>query len=513
MEEELLNIIAMLRGQVAAMQQQIDEMRAEIEQLRRENKLKDFEIARLRQELYGHKSERVDPRQQPLPLGDSAPPKPTSTAEIAANEDDESSTVKEHRRRKTRRSRLAIAPECVENEVVDHFPAQTICPHCEQALRSISYTSKTVYERVPAKYRSIEHRRHHMACSRCSMAGVSIAEPVESPIPGCGSLGISLAVHIVTQHFKDHLPYHRIAEIYEREGLQIDRGYLSRVGQAVARLLSPITEQMTNELLSYDGALGCDGTSLRIFASPHCHRRAVYVMHGGGNVVFRAFKNERADTVLAGLEAFRGVLVTDAATMFTGRTRAAKKIELALCNAHARRLFFKARESDGARAQHALSVYRTIARLERECAEMSVEERTRFRQAKVAPVFDAFIQWAEIESTRIQARSPIGDAIDYLRTYAQGLRRFVDDGRVPWTNNESERLLRSIVVGRKAWLYRGTFESAQNSCVLWSLMQSCRSLRVNPAKYLAEAIEAMALVPRSQVHEWTPRTCAARVKG
>jgi hypothetical protein len=30
-DEELLNIIAMLRGEVAAMQQQIDEMRAEIE--------------------------------------------------------------------------------------------------------------------------------------------------------------------------------------------------------------------------------------------------------------------------------------------------------------------------------------------------------------------------------------------------------------------------------------------------------------------------------------------------
>lgn len=71
-------------------------------------------------------------------------------------------------------------------------------------------------------------------------------------------------------------------------------------------------------------------------------------------------------------------------------------------------------------------------------------------------------------------------------------------------------MLRSIVVGREAWLYRGTSESTQNSCVLWSLMQSCRSLRANPAKYLAEAIEAMALVPRSQVHEWTPRAYAAR---
>jgi hypothetical protein len=235
-------------------------------------------------------------------------------------------------------------------------------------------------------------------------------------------------------------------------------------------------------------------------------------MHGDGNVVFRALKSEKADAVLAGLDSFRGVLVTDAAKVFTGRRRAAMKIELALCNAHARRMFFKARESDEARAQHALNVYRTIARLEHESAAMTAEERTRFRQSQVGPVFDAFVAWAEIESTRIQARAPIGEAIDYLRAYAQGLRRFVDDGRVPWTNNESERLLRSIVVGRKAWLYRGTFESAQHACVLWSLMQSCRSLRVNPAKYLADVIEAMAVVPRSELHEWTPRAYAARAK-
>lgn len=510
MDEELLNIIAMLRGQVAAMQQQIDEMRAEIEQLRRENKLKDFEIARLRNELYGNKSERIDPKQQTLALGESTPTSPTAPPASSDDEpSDDSSTVKEHRRKK-RRSRFAIAPECVVKEVIDHFPAETNCPHCEHALQSISYTSRTVFERVPAKYRSIEHRRHHMACRHCSMAGVSIAQPVESPIPGCGSLGISLAVHIVTQHFKDHLPYHRIAEIYEREGLQIDRGYLSRVGQSVAQLLMPVVEQMTNEVLSFDGAVGCDGTSLRIFASPHCVRRAVYVLHGGGNVVFRVLKREKADAVLAGLDSFRGVLVTDAAKVFTGTRRSQMKIELALCNAHARRLFFKARESDGARAQHALNAYRTIARLEHECAEMSVEERTKFRQSKVGPVFDAFVAWAEIESTRIQARSPIGDAIDYLRAYAQGLRRFVEDGRVPWTNNESERLLRSIVVGRKAWVYRGTFESAQNACVLWSLMQSCRSLRINPAKYLADVIEAVAVVPHSQMHEWTLRAYANR---
>lgn len=121
--------------------------------------------------------------------------------------------------------------------------------------------------------------------------------------------------------------------------------------------------------------------------------------------------------MLSGLEKFRGVLVTDAAKIFTGDVRQNKKIELALCNSHARRYFHKARESDGARAAHALSVYRTIARLEHECAAMSASDRTAFRQRKIGPVFDAFVAWAEVERTRIQPRGPIAEAIDYLRTF------------------------------------------------------------------------------------------------
>ncbi len=48
--------------------------------------------------------------------------------------------------------------------------------------------------------------------------------------------------------------------------------------------------------------------------------------------------------------------------------------------------------------------------------------------------------------------------------------------------------------------------------MLWTLVQSCRRLHVNPAKHLADVIEAMATAPRSQMHEWTPRAYAARAK-
>jgi transposase len=59
---------------------------------------------------------------------------------------------------------------------------------------------------------------------------------------------------------------------------------------------------------------------------------------------------------------------------------------------------------------------------------------------------------------------------------------------VPWTNNTSERLLRHIVVGRKAWVYRGSFEGAELGCVLWSLMMSCRLHGIDPRQYLLDTL-------------------------
>jgi transposase len=81
---------------------------------------------------------------------------------------------------------------------------------------------------------------------------------------------------------------------------------------------------------------------------------------------------------------------------------------------------------------------------------------------------------------------------------------------VPWTNNESERLLRHAVVGRKAWVFRGTYEGAGRGCVLWSLMMSCRLLGIDPRQYLIDTLQALATTPKRLVGTLTPAQYAAR---
>lgn len=339
-----------------------------------------------------------------------------------------------------------------------------------------------------------------------------IAPAPEPTVTGAGPVGLSLAVDTVLMHYQDHLPFHRLTGIFLREGMSIDRSTLSRVSGRVADLLAPLVDHMESVLLGGENVIGIDGTGLKIFASPHCERRLAYVIHGQGAVVFRMLTGESADQVLEGFEDFHGVVVSDAAKVHLGRHSRSLGLVIALCNAHARRKFYDARETDRARADRAIAFYREVAMHERAWSKLEAPARQKERAAHLRPLFEKYHQWLLEERSRVMPRTPMREAIDYSLNHWSGLTHFLHDGRVPWTNNESERHLRHIVVGRKNFVFRGSFEGAERACVLWSLMMSCRVNGVNPREYLLATLEALRTATRADLATLTPRAYAERRK-
>ncbi len=227
------------------------------------------------------------------------------------------------------------------------------------------------------------------------------------------------------------------------------------------------------------------------------------MIHDEAHVVYRFLSHKDARSVLRGFDLFRGIAVADAATVHTGTFAASLRLVVALCNAHARRKFHEARETDAARADHVLRFYRRVALLERSWADLSPQDRQRERETMLAPSFEALQTWAEQQGREVLPRSPMRGWLAYLLSHWEGLTLFLDDGRIPWTNNESERLLRHVAVGRRAWVFRGTFRGARRACVLWSLVMSCRMLGIDP-------LDALEHTPRTQLETLTPKAYAAR---
>ncbi len=145
------------------------------------------------------------------------------------------------------------------------------------------------------------------------------------------------------------------------------------------------------------------------------------------------------------------------------------------------------------------------------------KKRGEIRQARAAPIVDAFFAWCDQEAGRVLDQSPMAQGIGYARNQRVPLRRFLDDGRLPMHNNISELNLRREVVGRKNWLFVGSDDGGEVNATIVSLLASCGLHKIEPFAYIRDLL---CLLPRWPAHRvlelapayWrvTPKTPEAR---
>ncbi|SPU10419.1 transposase IS66 [Niallia circulans] len=88
------------------------------------------------------------------------------------------------------------------------------------------------------------------------------------------------------------------------------------------------------------------------------------------------------------------------------------------------------------------------------------------------PVLDAFLSWLKIQEQKVLPKSGIGKAVTYCLNQWDKLVAFLEDGRLEIDNNRSERWIKSVVIGRKAWLFSNTPQGARASAVIYSMVET-----------------------------------------
>jgi transposase len=174
------------------------------------------------------------------------------------------------------------------------------------------------------------------------------------------------------------------------------------------------------------------------------------------------------------------------------------------CWAHGRRRFVDAFLTDGSAAQM-VALIQQLYQVEHVGTNLDPEQRRALRQQQSVPLL------ATIETLRHQLaqavlpKSPLGDAIRYLTNQWAALQRFVEDGRLAIDNNRAENQLRTVAVGRKNWLFAGSFEGARRAALLYSLVQSCKLINVPPFAYLKDVLMRVATHPQRLIGQLTPK--------
>ena len=435
MEADLPDDVNALRALVLDQADRLESADAENERLR-------AIIEALQRHQFGRRSEQLDPDQLQLGLEDAE----TALAQAEAADEAKAGRTRGDRPRKTNRGSLPAHLERIE-QVVD--VEDKACPCCGGALHQIGEDVTERLDVVPVTFRVLVTRRPRYGCRSCESAVVQAPAPariIEGGIPT-----EALIAQVLVAKYADHLPLYRQAQIYARQGIQLDRSTLADwVGRA-AWYLRPLRDHVL-ERLRRSQRLFADETTAPVLDPGRGRTKTgqlwAYARDdrpwGGGDPPMVAYvyapdrKAERPD---AHLGDFAGILQVDGYGGYTALAKRRQQINLAFCWAHVRRKFFELADSSPV----ATEVLRRIALLyaiEGEVRGSLAEGRRTARAEQSRVIVDDLHRYLEARNAQVSAKSKLGEAIRYALTRWDGLSRFIDDGRIDLDSNTVERSIR-----------------------------------------------------------------------
>jgi transposase len=410
-------------------------------------------------------------------------------------------------------------PEHLPRTRVEHTPA-CACPDCGAAMRKIGEDVAEVLDYVPARFRVIQHVRPKLACPACEriVQVEAPSRPIERGLAGAG-----LLAHVLVSKYADHLPLYRQAQIYAREGVQIERSTMAEWVAGCFRLLNPLLDALARYVTA-SHKLHADDTPVPVLdpgrGRTKTGRLWTYVRddrpaasEAAPAVLFRYAPDRKGERPREHLASFSGILQADAYAGF-GHLYEDGRILEAACWAHARRGFYDLHQAHQSPiAAEALARIGALYAIEAEIRGRRPGERAATRQARAGPLLDSLREWLRHSVSRASKKSELAKAIGYVLTRWTALTRYRDDGRIEIDNNAAERALRVIALGRKNYLFCGSDAGGERAAAIYSLIGTAKLNGLDPETYLRHVIERIADHPVNRVDDLLPWNVAHALCG
>jgi hypothetical protein len=323
-----------------------------------------------------------------------------------------------------------------------------------------------------------------------------------------------LLAHVLVSKYSDHLPLYRQAEIYEREGVDLDRSTLADWVGGCARMLRPLVDALSRYVFS-PGKLHADDVPVPVLepgrGKTKTGRLWTYVRDDrpagsdAAPAVWFAYSPDRkGEHPAKHLAKYEGILQADGYAGFNKLYETDRIVEAA-CWAHARRKFydlFQAHRSPI--AKEALERIAQLYAIESEIRGRSPAERVKVRQDRSQPLLAKMHDWLKSTLSKLSRKSDVAVAIRYSLDRWRALTLFCEDGRVEMDNNAAERALRAVALGRKNYLFAGSDAGGERAAAIYSLIGSAKLNGLDPEAYLTKVLRCIADHPVNRIAELLP---------
>jgi hypothetical protein len=315
----------------------------------------------------------------------------------------------------------------------------------------------------------------------------------------------SAIANVIVSKYDDVLPLHRQERISARHGFTLPRSTQCGWLGVAFTLLYRIVLAMFDEAKAQAFCIATDATGAPVQKVGGCRRWHVFTfIADNGHIVFRWVDEHSGKAISTLLSGFRGHLLSDAHSIYDVLYREFGIVPV-YCWSHARRGFWRALPTDKDLAAEALSIISKLFELERQCLLIAMPERTQWRAERARPLLDLFDAWITLHKVRKDIGEPLLNAIGYYLNQRDGLRRFLDDGRLPIHNNGSEGQLRNLAQGRDNWRYFLNRTGLNWYTTFRSLIASCHLHGINPQTYLEETLRLAPHWPATRMLQLSPK--------
>ncbi|MBV8401501.1 MAG: IS66 family transposase [Acetobacteraceae bacterium] len=398
----------------------------------------------------------------------------------------------------------------VPDRIVDHFPSScTACGAAVAPAMSRGHSARQVFDLPePSPLLVTEHRAHDCVCERCGAHNrVTFPDGVNAPV----QYGPTITAFVLYLQHYQLLPEDRLAELMaDLFGVKLAAATIARISRTGAARLQEVVAAV-RDLVTAAAVKHLDETGFRIAG-------ATQWLHVACTALLTFYRvAAKRGSLLANVT---GIVVHDHWKPYYTMTN----VSHALCNAHHLRELRALIDFDKEewarkmqvllrRAAHAVNLarqregggkprvltWRLIARFERRY-DAIVTEGLAFHEAQAPLQFGAGAPPVAERKGRKRGRKPRRTGHNLLLRLAgrkADVLRFLNDPRVPFTNNQAERDLRMMKVKQKISGGFRSLQGAMDFAVIRSFISTAKKQGWNVIQALTEDPEVMAKALRT----------------
>jgi transposase len=500
--------LAMVQNAVSENAEKEEKLRQQNISLQQRIQLLEEMLTLARQQRFGKKGETLAGMQRSLFEEDADADIATVEAQLDTLLPPEE---KEPRSRPVRKPLPAHLPR---NEIVIEPASTEICPdpECQGALRFIRNEVSEKLEYIPARIVVNQYVRPQYSCTCCQQV---VSGEMPAHIIPKGVAEPSLIAQVVISKHCDHMPLYRQQPVLARSDIHLPVSTMAdMVGRAGAALaaLAPLAGSLHRMLLTRD-VLHVDETPLQILDTKKggkSHQSYLWAYVSGERsgvpvVCFDSQPGRGHEYPENWLHGWKGKLVVDGHKAYRTLANKVAGITLTGCWAHARRGFadlYKA--SKDPRAAMAVRKIAGLYRLEKKVNHRPADKIRQWRKRYAKPILDDLWAWLTEQEAACPPGGALHKAIVYALSHRVELSVFLNDGAVALDNNVCERAIKTVVMGRKSWLFAGSRMAGARAAQIMSLLETAKRNGLEPHAWLTDVLQRLPGWPDERLNELLP---------